>query len=147
MKSFNCTKKISYYFPCPQIIWDDCKEDVQIDLCPMSGAVAAPCDIWSCVKIKKPTSKTNNMDYLMIIGIVVAVLFLLVLIGLLVWKLRKNRRQLNSGTPTSVRYRPLEGYRQRLISQYPEYVLPEYLDVNISTIEISQNQLNQNENQ
>jgi hypothetical protein len=147
MKSFNRTKRISSFFPCPQIIWEDCEEEDQIDLCPMSGALAAPCDIWSCFKIKKTTPKTNNPDYLMVVGTMVAVLFLFVLIGLLVWKLRKNRRQLNSGTPTSVRYRPLEGYRQRLISQYPEYVLPEYLDVNISTIEISQNQLNQNENQ
>jgi hypothetical protein len=124
MSKFNCTKTINYFFPCPQIIWEECHEDDQIDLCPMSGAASPPCPIWSCFRKKQPTTQFNIW---ILIAILMTILFFLLLLGVVLWKCRKNRRQ----TEYSISYRPLKGYRERLLDGYPKYVLPENYEVEI----------------
>jgi hypothetical protein len=141
MKTFNCTKTISYYFPCPQILWDECSEDDQIDLCPMSGAVAPPCPIWSCTsQIKpnpippkpiQPNPIQSNPDTLVLVVCVVGVLIFLLLASLLLLKFKKMRRLANQNTP-AVTYRPLQGYRERLLATLPEYNLPNNYEAEIN---------------
>jgi hypothetical protein len=86
------------------------------------------CNFNCCFRRKQSKGKFN---YGILIGIVIAVLFFLILLGLVLWKCRKNRRQ-SQQTNTSVSYKPLQGYRQRLLDEYPKYVLPENYEVEIN---------------
>jgi hypothetical protein len=128
MNKFNCTKSIKYFTNCPQIIWEDCDIDEQIDLCPMDGSIGPPCPIWTCSRNKQAASTGFNVWIL--IGILIAALIFTMLMGLAVWKCKKRRRQAQQHD-TFVRYRHLQGYQERLLDE-PQYNLTEDYEAEIN---------------